>query len=85
MSKPPGGAPVLVRVGVSVFALGLVAIAVIFGMFAAGAHDLPLWLNLGAMLAPVGFGLALLGLFRQARQSSRHRAFAMPAGGGLAR
>ena len=85
MSKPPGGAPALVRVGVLVFALGLVAIAVIFAMFAAGAHDLPLWLNLGAMLAPVGFGLALLGLFRQARRSSRRRAVAMPAGGGLAR
>lgn len=75
----------LVRVGVLVFALGLVAVAVIFAMFAAGAHDLPLWLNLGAMLAPVGFGLALLGLFRQARRSSRRRATTLPAAGGLAR
>jgi hypothetical protein len=58
------------------FALGLIAVLVVFGMFAAGAHDLPLWLNLGAMLAPVGFGLALLGLFRQARRSGRRRAAA---------
>ena len=74
----------LVRAGVLVFALGLVAVAVIFAMFTFGAHDLPLWLNLGAMLAPVGFGLALLGLFRQARRSGRRRATAASAAGGLA-
>ena len=51
----------LVRVGVLAFAVGLVAVGVIFALFAGGAHDLPLWLNLGAMLAPVGFGLALIG------------------------
>lgn len=73
------------RVGALVFAFGLVAVAVVFAMFAAGAHDLPLWLNLGAMLAPVGFGLALIGLFRQARQSGRGRAGAVPAAGGLSR
>ena len=77
MSKPPGGAPVLVRAGVVLFALGLVAVAVVFALFAAGAHDLPLWLNLAAMLAPVGFGLALVGLFRQARRPA-----ARPAGPG---
>lgn len=70
---PRTGAPVLVRVGGACFALGLVAVLVVFGMFAAGAHDLPLWLNLAAMLAPVGFGLALLGLFRQVRRSARRR------------
>lgn len=74
----------LVRIGVLVFVLGLIAIAVVFAMFAAGAHDLPLWLNLGAMLAPVGFGLALLGLFRQARRSGRRRAMSVPAASGLA-
>jgi len=68
---PPFGAgssSLLVRIGIGCFALGLIAVAVVFGMFAAGAHDLPLWLNLAAMLAPVGFGLALLGMFRQARR-----------------
>ncbi len=53
------------------FALGLVAIVVIFALFTGGAHDLPLWLNLCAMLAPVGFGLALLGLLRQGRRPGR--------------
>jgi hypothetical protein len=70
MRQPPAvGSSVLVRVGGGCFVLGLLAVAVIFGMFAAGAHDLPLWLNLAAMLAPAGFGLALIGLFRQARRS----------------
>ncbi|HEY5877718.1 MAG TPA: hypothetical protein VIU11_02325 [Nakamurella sp.] len=69
-----GSSSLLVRIGVVCFALGLIAVAVVFGMFAVGAHDLPLWLNLGAMLAPVGFGLALLGMFRQARRSGRRRA-----------
>lgn len=79
MSKPPRGAPLLVRAGVVVFALGLVAVVVVFTLFATGAHDLPVWLNLAAMMAPVGFGLALLGLFRQARRSSRRRAAAAGA------
>lgn len=74
MSKPPGGAPLLVRAGVVLFALGLIAVIVIFALFAGGAHDLPLWLNLAAMLAPVGFGLALVGLFHQARSNGRRRA-----------
>jgi ABC-type multidrug transport system permease subunit len=75
MPSPSGaGSSPLVRGGVVCFALGLIAVAVVFGMFAAGAHDLPLWLNLAAMLSPVGFGLALIGLFRQARRSGRRRA-----------
>ncbi|WP_420124007.1 hypothetical protein [Nakamurella sp.] len=83
MSKPPGDAPLLVRAGVVLFALGLIAVVVIFALFASGAHDLPLWLNLAAMLAPVGFGLALVGLFRQARRSGKRRAGAVsPAASG---
>jgi hypothetical protein len=56
------------------FAVGLLAVLVIMVLFATGAHDLPLWLNLVAMLAPVGFGLALIGLFVEARSSRRHSA-----------
>ena len=76
------GSSTLVRVGVAVFAMGLAAVAVIFVMFAAGVHDLPLWLNLAAMLAPAGFGLALLGLFRQARRSRAGATGPSPARGG---
>jgi predicted alpha/beta-hydrolase family hydrolase len=85
MSKPPGASSSLVRVGVAVFALGLLAVVVVFAMFAAGAHDLPLWLNIAAMLAPVGFGLALIGLFRQARRPGRRPAATSPTATGIAR
>ncbi len=69
----------LIRVGAVCFLLGMIAVAVVFGMFAAGAHDLPLWLNLAAMLAPIGFGLALFGLFRQARRGRPRRVRAAAA------
>jgi hypothetical protein len=80
-----GTPSLLVRVGVACFALGLIAVAVVFGLFAAGAHDLPLWLNLAAMLAPVGFGLALVGLFRQARRPGQRRYVTSAAASEVAR
>ncbi len=52
------------------FAIGLVAVFADFILFAAGRHDLPLWLNLTAMLAPVGLGLGLLGVVRENRSAS---------------
>jgi len=54
----------------AVFAVGLIAIFVDMILFASGSRDLPLWLNLTAMLAPVGLGLGLLGVFRESRQSA---------------
>ena len=59
----------LARIGFIVFGIGLLGVAVIMVAFASGAHDLPLWLNLVAMLAPVGFGIGLIGVFREARAS----------------
>lgn len=53
------------------FGVGLVAVAVIMVLFATGSTDLPLWLNLVAMLAPVGFGLGLVAMFVEARASRR--------------
>lgn len=63
----------LIRVGLVLFVIGLLAVAVIMVLFFAGVHDLPLWANLTAGLAPVGFGVALVGIFRDARRSSRSR------------
>lgn len=63
----------LIRVGIVLFLIGLLAVAVIMVLFFGGVHDLPLWANLTAGLAPVGFGLALVGIFRDARRSSRSR------------
>ena len=59
----------LARIGFVVFGIGLLGVAVIMVAFAAGSHDLPLWLNLVAMLAPVGFGIGLIGVYREARAS----------------
>ena len=61
----------LVRAGGVLFAVGLVCTVLTFGPFFFGADDRPLVLNLGALLAPLGFGLALVGLVRGARSSQR--------------
>jgi hypothetical protein len=53
------------------FVIGLLAVAVIMVLFATGSTDLPLWLNLVAMLAPVGFGLGLVAVFSEARAARR--------------
>jgi hypothetical protein len=53
------------------FAAGVLAIAAIMIMFASGSHDLPLWLNLTAMLAPVGLGVGLFGVYLEARSKEK--------------
>ena len=53
------------------FVIGLVAVAVILVLFATGTTELPLWVNLLAMLAPVGFGLGLLGVYSETRAARR--------------
>ncbi len=60
----------LAKIGMVLFAVGLVAIFADFVLFAAGSHDLPLWLNLTAMLAPVGLGLGLIGVVKENRAAS---------------
>lgn len=59
----------LARWGFGIFVVGLLAVAVIMVLFATGSHDLPLWLNLAAMLAPIGFGVGLFGVFLEARSA----------------
>jgi hypothetical protein len=61
----------LARLGMVLFVIGLVAVAVILVLFATGTTELPLWVNLLAMLAPVGFGLGLLGVYSEARAARR--------------
>ncbi len=51
---PPRSRTVLLPLSVGLFSLGLVAILLIFALSAAGHDDLPLWLNLAAMLTPIG-------------------------------
>ena len=65
----------LVPVAVVIFGIGLVALAAIFVLFLTGRHDLPVWLNASAgVLVPLGFGLALIGLVREARRDSKRSA-----------
>ena len=54
----------------AVFPIGLIAIFADMILFASGSRNLPLWLNLTAMLAPVGLGLGLLGVLLENRRSS---------------
>lgn len=70
----------LVAVGGTMVAVGLVTAAVIIGLYLAGA-DLPgLWAYGLAMLAPLGFGLMLVGLLgvALARRRSAVRADRAP-------
>ncbi len=58
----------LVPVAVAIFAIGLIALAAVFVLYLSGHKDLPLWLNSSAgVLVPLGLGLALVGLIREAR------------------
>ena len=67
----------LVPVAVVIFGIGLIALAAIFVLYLTGRHDLPVWLNASAgVLVPLGFGLALIGLVREARRDSKRRATA---------
>lgn len=58
----------LAKLGMTLFAIGLLAIFADMIMFAAGNRNLPLWVNLLAMLAPVGLGLGLIGVVRENRK-----------------
>ncbi|MET9285202.1 hypothetical protein ACWEPH_22345 [Nocardia beijingensis] len=71
---PPGGAERrrgdwLLRLALSVFALGLLAIIAIFTIPLLTDSEPGLWLYFGAMLAPLGFVLALVFALRSGRRS----------------
>ena len=58
----------LVRAGAVLFAVGAVGVLLAVVPFLTGARDdAPLALDVVALLLPVGFGLALLGLLRSSR------------------
>jgi hypothetical protein len=61
--------PILMRVGVGLFAVGMAAVVAVFIMFAAGLADLPIWLSAAAgVITPLGLGLGLIALVREARR-----------------
>ena len=65
------GAFLLLRASPLMERSAVLAVAVIMVLFATGTTELPLWLNLVAILAPVGFGLGLVAVFNEARGSRR--------------
>ncbi|WP_240615927.1 hypothetical protein [Nakamurella deserti] len=62
------------KVGMVLFAIGLLAIVADLVLFASGSRNLPVWLNVTCMLAPVGLGVGLVGVLREARADGRARA-----------
>jgi hypothetical protein len=63
------GAPWLMRLGVSLFAVGMVAVLAVFIMFASGLRNLPVWLSAAAgVVTPLGLLLGLIALVREARR-----------------
>lgn len=61
--------PWLMRVGIGVFALGVLAVLAVFIMFAVGLRDLPVWLSLAAGVAtPLGIALGLIALVLEHRK-----------------
>ncbi|WP_280312709.1 hypothetical protein [Nocardia abscessus] len=72
--NPSGGAPRrrgdwLLQLALCSFALGLLAIVVIFAIPILTDGEPGLWFYFGAMLAPLGFVLALVFALRSGRRS----------------
>jgi hypothetical protein len=67
----PRRLPLPVRVGLALFAAGLVFIAVDVVPFFLGDHNRPLWLNLACLLAPLGFAIAIGSTLLRARSEQR--------------
>ncbi|MCS7478927.1 hypothetical protein ACFFQW_36345 [Umezawaea endophytica] len=62
----------LMPLALGLFALGLVAIVVVFVLFAAGRSDLPVWLNVAAwLLTPVGLAVGVVSVVRSSRSKRR--------------
>jgi uncharacterized membrane protein YhdT len=47
-------------VAVGLFGLGLLAIVAVFVLYATGHGDLPVWLNLATLLAPLGLAVGVI-------------------------
>ena len=68
-AKTDPGKPWLMRVGIGVFAVGVLAVLVVFFMFAAGLRDLPVWLSaIAGVATPLGIVLGLIALAREHRK-----------------
>lgn len=59
----------LSKIGMAVFAVGLVALLADVALFASGTRHLPLWLNWTAALAVIGLAIGLIATVLDARHS----------------
>ena len=63
----------LLTAAMVLFAAGLVALAVTFGLFATGHRRLPMWLSLSSLLLPIGLALGIARTRRQSRRLDQHQ------------
>ena len=62
------GKPILMRLGIGLFAIGMIAVVTVFVMFAAGLENLPVWLSaVAGVVTPAGLLLGLIALIQEAR------------------
>jgi membrane associated rhomboid family serine protease len=61
----------LLRIGAALFGTGLVFAVLTFVPFLLGRSDAPTGFAVATMLCPLGFGVALTALVRDARQARR--------------
>jgi hypothetical protein len=61
----------VLTVAMILFAVGLLALAAVFVLFAVGHRDLPVWLSAASMLLPVGLAIGAVRTVRQWRRSSQ--------------
>lgn len=55
-------------IAMAMFGIGLLAIIVIFGLFATGHQDLPAWLSVVALLCPAGLIFGVIATVVRARR-----------------
>ena len=68
MSPAPSPSQTVFRIGLAVFAVGVLAtVATLIPLF-TGADPLPVAFYLLSMLAPLGFAIVLVGLWRNGRR-----------------
>ncbi|MEU7475363.1 hypothetical protein AB0A63_05220 [Lentzea sp. NPDC042327] len=64
-------APKLMPLAIGLFAVGVLAIVVVFALFLTGHGDLPVWLNVAATYLPaIGLGLGIVAVIRKSRRRS---------------
>ncbi|WP_020664466.1 hypothetical protein [Amycolatopsis benzoatilytica] len=62
------GKPILMRLGIGLFAIGMIAVVTVFVLFAAGLENLPVWLSaVAGVVTPIGLLLGLIALIQEAR------------------